>query len=362
MDEPTKAADAPPVAGHAVGLGAHISNSWQPTARSSTRRSSSSSHCSLSCLAVLLPGGAACATLPVLLPQARTDAAAAAAAAAAATAAAALLRQRRHERRQRAAPRNSATTPRWRPATLSRLSALGARKSDQFDLLEQNWEKLVEYLGGTSGDQFSDHCRAARRRSRPAPADPRRAGDWSRGCRPPAVTPRAPPPHLGPPARPLHFSVEPQALQAPPPARRSAAAAIAAASAAAVLLARGAPTAFGDLDKTGDLLAELRACQHFVASPSCRQELPCPFGAPPVLGAQAHAAHEKDPRAGGNDNQGHNSPSTSTVSKLIAAWRVESPISFKDLENTDGPRGKAGQHELSTHSQRHISKPSSSRC
>ncbi len=32
-------------------------------------------------------------------------------------------------------------------------------------------------------------------------------------------------------------------------------------------------------------------------------------------------------------------------------------ISFKDLESTDGPRGtKAGQHELSTHSQWHISK------
>ena len=48
----------------------------------------------------------------------------------------------------------------WRPATLSRLSALGARKSDQFDLLEQNWEKLVEYLGSTSGEQFAENCRA----------------------------------------------------------------------------------------------------------------------------------------------------------------------------------------------------------
>ncbi len=57
------------------------------------------------------------------------------------------------------------------------------------------------------------------------------------------------------------------------------------------------------------------------------------------------------------DNQGHNPPSTSTVSKLIAASREEPPISCKDMENTDGPRGtKAGQHELSTHSQRHISK------
>ncbi len=72
---------------------------------------------------------------------------------------------------------------------------------------------------------------------------------------------------------------------------------------------------------------------------------------------QAHAAHGREPRAGGNDNQGHIPPSTSTISKLIAAWRGESPISFQDLANTDGPRGtKAGQHELSTHSQRHISK------
>ena len=53
------------------------------------------------------------------------------------------------------------TRERWRPATLSRLSALGARKSDQFDLLEQNWEKLSENLGGTAGEQFADHCRAA---------------------------------------------------------------------------------------------------------------------------------------------------------------------------------------------------------
>jgi hypothetical protein len=121
--------------------------------------------------------------------------------------------------------------------------------------------------------------------------------------------------------------------------------------------ARGAPTAFGDLDKTGDLLAELRTCQHLVASPSCRQEPPCPHGIFRVVGAQAHAAHGREPRTGGNDNQGHIPPSTSTVSKLIAAWRGESPISFQDLESTDGPRGtKAGQHELSTHSQRHISK------
>jgi hypothetical protein len=104
--------------------------------------------------------------------------------------------------------------------------------------------------------------------------------------------------------------------------------------------AHGAPTALGDLDKTGDLLAELRACQHLVASPSCRQKLPCPLGVPPVVGAKAHAAHGKVPRAGGNDNQGHNSPSISMVSKLIAAWHVESPISFQDLENTDGPRAR----------------------
>ncbi len=44
---------------------------------------------------------------------------------------------------------------------MSRLSALRARKSDQFDLLEQNWEKLLEYLGSTSGEQFAEDCRAA---------------------------------------------------------------------------------------------------------------------------------------------------------------------------------------------------------
>ena len=116
--------------------------------------------------------------------------------------------------------------------------------------------------------------------------------------------------------------------------------------------------AFGGRNRTGDLLAELRECQRFVANPSCRKELPCPHGAPPVVGTQAHAAHGKAPRAGGiNNNQGHNSPSTSTVSKLLAAWSAESPISFQDLENTDGTRGtKAGQHQLSMHAQQHVSK------
>jgi hypothetical protein len=52
------------------------------------------------------------------------------------------------------------TREKSRPATLSRLSALGALKSDLFDLLEQNSEKLVEYLGSTSGEQFAEHCRA----------------------------------------------------------------------------------------------------------------------------------------------------------------------------------------------------------
>ncbi len=37
------------------------------------------------------------------------------------------------------------TQERWCPATLSRLSALGARESDRFDVLEAHWEKLVEY-------------------------------------------------------------------------------------------------------------------------------------------------------------------------------------------------------------------------
>jgi hypothetical protein len=117
------------------------------------------------------------------------------------------------------------------------------------------------------------------------------------------------------------------------------------------------PTAFGDLGTTGDLLAELRTCEGFVASPSCRRELPCPHGAPPVIGAQAHAAHGREPRAGGNDNEDHNPPSTSMVSKLIASWHTDSLISFQDLGGTDGPRGtKAGQHQLSAHSQQHTSK------
>ncbi len=53
------------------------------------------------------------------------------------------------------------TREKWRPATLSRLSALGSRKSDQFDLLETHWSALVEYLGSTSGEQFAEDCRAA---------------------------------------------------------------------------------------------------------------------------------------------------------------------------------------------------------
>jgi len=119
----------------------------------------------------------------------------------------------------------------------------------------------------------------------------------------------------------------------------------------------GVSTAFGDPDTTGDLLSELRKCQGFVASPSCRRELPCPHGAPPVIGAQAPAAHQREPRAGGNDNVNHNPPNTSTVNKLIAAWQANSPISFQELEDADGPRGtKAGQHQFSAHSQRHTSK------
>jgi hypothetical protein len=53
------------------------------------------------------------------------------------------------------------TRERWRPATLSRLSALGERKSIQFDLLEAHWSALVEYLGSTSSEQFAEDCRAA---------------------------------------------------------------------------------------------------------------------------------------------------------------------------------------------------------
>ena len=53
------------------------------------------------------------------------------------------------------------TQEKLRPQKLTRLNALGARKSDQCDLLEQNWAKLIEYLGCTSGKQFALDCRAA---------------------------------------------------------------------------------------------------------------------------------------------------------------------------------------------------------
>ena len=56
---------------------------------------------------------------------------------------------------------NALTRDKLRPEKLTRLNALGARKSDQFDLLEQNWEKLIEYLGCTSGEQFAEDTRAA---------------------------------------------------------------------------------------------------------------------------------------------------------------------------------------------------------
>ena len=47
------------------------------------------------------------------------------------------------------------------------------------------------------------------------------------------------------------------------------------------------------------------AAEHANASWRVRraaQELPCPQRAPPVVGAQAHAAHGREPRAGGSDN------------------------------------------------------------
>ena len=109
----------------------------------------------------------------------------------------------------------------------------------------------------------------------------------------------------------------------------------------------GAHTASGDLRDPDE---------SFVASPACRRELPCPHGPTPVDGAQALAANGREPRAG-EENEAHKPPSTSIVSKIIAARRTESPISFKSLESTAGPRGtKAEQHKLSAHSQRHTSK------
>jgi hypothetical protein len=53
------------------------------------------------------------------------------------------------------------TRDKLRPQKLTRLNALGALKSDQFDLLEQNWETLIEYLGTTTGEQFAIDRRAA---------------------------------------------------------------------------------------------------------------------------------------------------------------------------------------------------------
>jgi hypothetical protein len=53
------------------------------------------------------------------------------------------------------------TRDKLRPDKLTRLNALGSRKSDQFDLLEQNWDTLIEYLGSTSGEQFAEDCRTA---------------------------------------------------------------------------------------------------------------------------------------------------------------------------------------------------------
>jgi hypothetical protein len=52
------------------------------------------------------------------------------------------------------------TRDKLRPEKLTRLNALGARQSDQFDLLEPNWEWLIEYLGKTSGEQCAIDCRA----------------------------------------------------------------------------------------------------------------------------------------------------------------------------------------------------------
>ena len=122
------------------------------------------------------------------------------------------------------------------------------------------------------------------------------------------------------------------------------------------ILGPSAPTPTDGSDDHHSLPAELQTCVSFVVNPTCRRDLPCPLGPPPVAGDQAHAAQGRAPHAGNNNNDGHNPPDTSMVSKLIAARRTESPISFKDLESVDGPRGtKAGQHALSAHSQRHTS-------
>jgi hypothetical protein len=61
------------------------------------------------------------------------------------------------------------TREKWRPATLSRLCALGARTSDQFDLLEVHWSALVDYLGSIAASslpRIGPRSRRSRPRSR----------------------------------------------------------------------------------------------------------------------------------------------------------------------------------------------------
>jgi hypothetical protein len=102
-----------------------------------------------------------------------------------------------------------------------------------------------------------------------------------------------------------------------------------------------------------DLVDELRKCQVVVANPQHRYQLPCPFGHPPVCGQR--------PQKGGTSHRCQQ-PSPARTARECA---VPSPdrvaiggtISFQALEDTDAPHGTlSGQHELSAHSQRHLSK------
>ena len=105
-----------------------------------------------------------------------------------------------------------------------------------------------------------------------------------------------------------------------------------------------------------DLVDQLRKCQEYVARPKHRYPFRCPFGHPPVCGKRPQHQRDAEPHAAAND-QAQPPPRESVQSRLLLAWHSEDTISFQDLEDLDFPRGTiSGQHELSAHSQRHLSK------
>ena len=106
----------------------------------------------------------------------------------------------------------------------------------------------------------------------------------------------------------------------------------------------------------GDLVDQLRRCQAYVANPQFRYNLPCPLGQPPVCGKRPQHQRDAEPITAANA-QAQPPPRESVQSRLLLAWQSEDTVSFGDLEDTDYPQGtKSGQHELSAHSQRHLSK------